>query len=54
MKCETVIASVPAMSEPNAAETCERFLEKKSEGGTKRDDGLMQAQRHTALQGSHH
>lgn len=53
MKCETVTASVPAMSDPNASETCERFLEKR-EGGTKRDDGLMQAQRHTALQYSHH
>lgn len=53
MKCEKVTASVPAMSDPDTSETCEWFLEKVREGG-KRDDGLMQAQGHSAFQYSHH
>lgn len=35
MKCETVTACAPAMSDPNASETCEWFLEKVREGGEK-------------------
>lgn len=54
MKCETVTACVPAMSDPNASET-QRVVPRESEGwGKKRDDGLMQAQGHSAFQYSHH
>lgn len=50
MKCETVAASMVAMSDSHAPETCKQFLEKKKM--KKKGEGtndVMQARRHTDL-----